>query len=99
MNRSERRRQERKYGKAVAMQRYRDEAFELGRIRGQREDMEVVLYMTAYTIQYKLDLSDEKLKEVMNYILDNIDAFNTKHLNHADFVEIKESMNKIGIKF
>lgn len=99
MNRAERRRQERKYGKAVAMQRYRDEAFELGRIRGQREDMEVVLYMTAYTIQYKLDLSDEKLKEVMNYILDNIDAFNTKHLNHADFVEIKESMNKIGIKF
>lgn len=99
MNRAERRRQERKYGKVVAMQRYRDEAFELGRIRGQREDMEVILYMTAYTIQYKLDLSDEKLKEVMNYILDNIDAFNTKHLNHADFVEIKESMNKIGIKF
>lgn len=99
MNRAERRRQERKYGKAVAMQRYRDEAFELGRQCGQREDLEVILYMTAYTIQYKLGFGKQRLTQIMYHIMDNIEAFKTGHLNHADFVEIKDSINKLGIKF
>lgn len=99
MNRAERRRQERKYGKVVAMQRYRDEAFELGRQCGQREDLEVILYMTAYTIQYKLGFGEKRLTNIMYHIMDNIDAFKTGHLTPNDFKEIKQEINKLGIKF
>ena len=70
----------------------------------QRRDMEkkfeqqrkymvdVVLTMTAYTIQYKLGLGKKRLPEVMGYILDNIDAFNTGHLTKEDFEIIKEDL-------
>ena len=61
----------------------------------QRKDMvDVVLTMTAYTIQYKLGLGKKRLPEIMGYILDNIDAFNTGHLTKEDFETIKEDLKK-----
>ena len=61
----------------------------------QRKDMvDVVLTMTAYTIQYKLGLGKKRLPEIMGYILDNIDAFNTGHLTKEDFKTIKEDLKK-----
>ena len=99
MNRAERRRQERKYGKIVAMQRYRDEAYELGRQRGQREDLEVILYMMAYTMNYKLGFGKKRLTEIIYHVMDNIDAFKTGHLTPNDFNEIKRQINELGIKF
>ena len=61
----------------------------------QRKDMvDVVLTMTAYTIQYKLGLGKKRLPEIMGYILDNIDAFNTGHLTKDDFETIKEDLKK-----
>ena len=32
----------------------------------------------------------------MAQIIDNIDAYNTGHLTHSDYVEIKKEMNKLG---
>ena len=61
----------------------------------QKADMiDVVLTMTAYTIQYKLGLGKKRLPEIMNQIIDNIDAFNTGHLSKEDFETIKEMMKK-----
>ena len=59
----------------------------------QRKNMvDVILTMTAYTIQYKLGLGKKRLPEVMGYILNNIDAFNTGHLTKEDFEDIKEHL-------
>ena len=98
MNRAERRKYERKYGTVSAMQRYRDEAIEQGRKMGQDETVSVILYMTAYTLNYKLGFGEKRLTEIMYHILDNIDAYRTGHLTHEDYVEIKEQINKMGIK-
>lgn len=59
----------------------------------QRKDMvDIVLTMTAYTIQYKLRLGKKRLPEIMNYILNNIDSFNSGHLTREDFETIKEDL-------
>ena len=96
MNRAKRRQLERKYGTDFAMQKYRDEAIEAGAKQGARTAIDVIAYMTAYTLNYKLGLGKKRLPEIMYHIIDNIDAYNTGHLTHADFIEIKEQMNKLG---
>ena len=60
---------------------------------------EILFYMTAYTLDYKLELSTEKLQEIMMAIFNNVDAYRTGHLAPEDFDTIKEDMklNK-GIK-
>lgn len=61
----------------------------------QKKDfVDVIMTMTAYTIQYKLGLGKKRLPEIMNAILNNIDAFNSGHLNKEDFEAIKEMMKK-----
>lgn len=62
--------------------------------------VEVILTMVAYTIQYKLGLGKKRLPEIMGYIMDNIDAFNTGHLNSDDFKEIKKELKeKYDVEF
>lgn len=101
MNRAERR----KALKNVNTPQKFTEAMQEG-LKLQRRDMEkqfenqkkdvvdVIMTMTAYTIQYKLGLGKKRLPEIMNAIMDNIDAFNTGHLNKEDFEQIKEEMKK-----
>ena len=96
MNRKIRREYERKYGKAFAMKKYREEAIEAGAKQGARTAIDVIMYMTAYTINYKLGFGKKRLQRIMYHIIDNIDAYNTGHLTHSDYIEIKKEMNKLG---
>jgi hypothetical protein len=96
INRAKRREYERKYGKAFAMKKYREEAIEQGSKMGARTAIDMIMYMTAYTINYKLGFGKKRLGRIMYHIIDNIDAYNTGHLTHSDYEEIKKEMNKLG---
>lgn len=96
INRKKRREYERKYGKEFTMQKYREEAVAAGAKQGARTAIDMIMYMTAYTINYKLGFGRKRLVRIMDQIIDNIDAYNTGHLNHADYETIKEEMNKLG---
>lgn len=87
---------ERKYGKEFTMQKYREEAIEQGAKQGARTTIEMIMYMTAYTISYKLGLGKKRLPQIMNYIIEKIDAYNTGHLSLQDYDEIKKQMNELG---
>ena len=96
MNRQKRREYERKYGKDFAMQKYRDEAIETGAKQGAKTAIDMIMYMTAYTINYKLGFGKKRLQRIMYHIIDNIDAYNTGHLTHTDYKTIIQEMNKLG---
>lgn len=96
MNRSKRRALEKKYGKDFAMQKYREEAIEAGAKQGVRSAVDVILYMVAYTLNYKLGFGRKRLQRIMYHIVDNVDAYNTGHLTPEDFRTIKEEMKKLG---
>lgn len=93
MNREERRIYERKYGKLAAMQKYREDAIQEGR----NQSLEMILLMTAYTLDYKLEIDNEKLKDIINIILLNIDSYRTGQLTYDDYQYIKQEMAKKGI--
>lgn len=96
MNRKTRREYERKYGKEFTMKKYREEAVAAGAKQGARTAIDMIMYMTAYTINYKLGFGRKRLGRIMYHIIDNIDAYNTGHLTHSDYEEIKKEMNKLG---
>ena len=96
MNRSKRRVLEKKYGKDFAMQKYREEAIEAGAKQGVRSAVDVILYMVAYTLNYKLGFGRKRLQRIMYHIVDNVDAYNTGHLTPEDFKTIKQEMKKLG---
>ena len=98
MNRKERREYERKYGKEYTMQRYRDEALRQGEQTGVKSAINVILYMTAYTINYKLGFGRKRLLRIMSQILENIDCYRTGHLDPNDYQEIVRMMNNLGFK-
>ena len=60
--------------------------------------IDVILTMTAYTLNYKLGLGKKRLPDIMASILDNIDAFNTGHLTKDDFEEIHKQMEDLGVR-
>ena len=96
MNRAKRRQYEKKYGKEFTMKKYREEAVAAGAKQGARTAIDMIMYMTAYTINYKLGFGKKRLGRIMYHIIDNIDAYNTGHLTHADYEEIKKQMNELG---
>ncbi len=61
------------------------------------EFIDVMVVMTAYTINYKLGLGKKRLPSLMKSIIDNIDAFRTGHLSPKDFDTIKEEMKALNI--
>ena len=98
MNRTERRKLEQKgYNKSTIMKKYCDELYDKGFGDGMRHVQEVIFYMTAYTINYKLGFGNKRLCKIMGDIFYNIDAFRTGHLSKTDFANIKEEMNKLGV--
>lgn len=96
INRAKRRKYEKLYGKEFTMQKYREEAIEAGAKQGARTSIEMIVYMTAYTLNYKLGLGKKRLPLIMHQIIDNIDAFNTGNLSLQDYDEIKKQMNELG---
>ena len=63
----------------------------------KKEFVDIILTMTAYTIQYKLGLGKKRLPEIISAIYDNIDAFNTGHLSKDDYETIKKEIQKYNI--
>lgn len=64
-------------------------------IKQNKEDViEIVLTMTAYTIQYKLGFGKKRLNWIMDKILNNIESFYTGHLTPDDYREIRETLYK-----
>ena len=96
MNRAEKRKCAKQHGKAYANKKYREEAVAEGLKQGVRTSIDMILYMTAYTINYKLGFGKKRLNWIMYHILDNIGAYNSGHLSLQDYDEIKKQMNKLG---
>lgn len=86
------------FGKEFTMKKYREEAVAAGSRQGVKTAIDMIMYMTAYTINYKLGFGKKRLARIMHHIIDNIDAYNTGHLTHEDYVEIKKQMNEMGFK-
>ena len=74
-----------------------EKARQRGFKEGQLEAIEIIFYMTAYTINYKLGFGAKRLQKIMREIYDNIDSFRTGHLYQEDYPEIKKQMNELGI--
>lgn len=98
MNRQERRKLAKQYGQEYSMQRYREEVEEQGRIFGVKSAINVILYMTAYTINYKLGFGRKRLLRIMSQIIENIDCYRTGQLDPNDYQEIIRMMNKLGFR-
>ena len=98
MNRKERREMERKYGKSFSMQQYRDDARREGEKFGAKSVLDVILYMTAYTLNYKLGFGRKRLLRIMQQIIENIDCYRTGQLDSNDYQEIIRMMNDLGFK-
>ena len=93
MNRKERRNYEKKYGKVSAMQKYRNDAIEQGRMQA----VNIILTMVAYTIDYKLNLDKDTLQNLLESILLNIDSYRTGQLTTNDFITIQNELKEKGI--
>lgn len=75
-----------------------EKVYQKGFKDGMQQSIEIVFYMTAYTINYKLGFGNKRLTEIMYAIYNNIDAFRTGHLEKIDYADIKAQMNKLGVK-
>lgn len=64
---------------------------------GMSEAVDIMFYMTAYTLNYKLKFGKVRLARVMRWIYNNIDAFRTGHLTTDDMDLIRKEMNDMGI--
>lgn len=98
MNRSERRKYS-KLGvsKKTIMDKTLSDVYEQGVKDGMKSVTEIVFYMAAYTINYKLGFGKERLQKIMKEIYNNIDAYRTKHLTPSDYNTIVSEMNKLGV--
>ena len=70
---------------------------EQGYKAGMKSVTDIVFYMTAYTINYKLGFGRKRLQRIMKQIYNNIDAFRTGHLETNDYETIVKEMNKLGV--
>ena len=93
MNRKQRRAYEKKYGTTPLLDKVEQEGIEKGRL----QSLDLILTMVAYTIDYKLELPQDELCELMAAILNNIDAYRTEHLSAEDFGIIKKELAEKGI--
>jgi hypothetical protein len=64
---------------------------------GMREAIDIMFYITAYTLNYKLDLGRVRLPRTMRWIYNNIDSFRTGHLTHEDMENIRKEMKALGV--
>ena len=74
-----------------------DKARQEGINQGRLEALHLIMTMVAYTIDYKLELKDGDLAELINSIMFNIDAFRTHHLDRNDLQIIKKELAEKGV--
>ena len=78
-----------------------DRAYKRGLEKGFKDGMleavDIMFYMTAYTLHYKLDYGKVRLTRVMRWIYKNIDSFRTGQLTTEDMNEIRKQMIDMGI--
>lgn len=100
MNRNERRKlQKQGVSQKYIMDKTLSDLYEKGYKDGMKAVSEIVFYMTAYTLQYKLEFGKKRLQSIMKAVYGNIDAYRTNHLNTQDYETIKSEMeNKYGVK-
>lgn len=65
----------------------------------KRMYLEIIMTMTAWTLNCKLGLGKKRLPEIMEAITNNIDCFNTGNLSNEDYETIKNEVEKIGFKW
>lgn len=98
MNRAERRKAEKQgYNHKTIMDKTLSDTYESGYKAGMKAVTEIVFYMTAYTLNYKLGFGNKRLCRIMKDVYNNIDAYRTNHLNSSDYDVIKSEMNKLGV--
>ncbi len=98
MNRAERRRcNHLGVSNKMIMDKTLSDVYEQGVKDGMKSVSEIVFYMAAYTINYKLGFGKERLPKIMEEIYSNIDAYRTKHLTPSDYNTIVSEMNKLGV--
>lgn len=106
MNREERRKRLKENKKIMPLniakektiQQYRDSAYREGYNAGVHSNIEVILYMVAYTLNYKLGFGNKRLCDIMGKILENVDCFRTGQLDPNDYKEIIKICNNLGFK-
>lgn len=98
MNRAERRRYSNLgVSNKMVMDKTLLDAYEQGYKAGMKSVTDIVFYMTAHTINYKLGFGRKRLQRIMKQIYNNIDAFRTGHLETNDYETIVKEMNKLGV--
>jgi len=99
MNRQERRRLQRQGASEDYIEKRRkDDVYNEGYKEGMLKAIEITFYLTAYTLNYKIDLKGHDLSEAMYWIYNNIDAFRTGHLTAEDFNTIKKEIEDMGVR-
>ena len=79
MNRKERRKLLRDgVNPKTVMDKYRDDTLEQGFQAGIRHSCIAIMTITAYNLHTHLGLGRKRLPEIMNWINESIDAFNTR---------------------
>lgn len=95
MNREQRRERERQgFSQESIFRQYGKEAYQSGFDNGAKTVAEITFYMTAYTLTYKTGYSKARIRELVEAIYYNIDAYRTGHLTPADYKEIVRMMNE-----
>lgn len=84
--------------KKAIMDRRLSESYTAGYKEGMKAVSDIVYYMAAYTINYKLGFGRKRLQRIMHDIYNNIDAYRTGHLTTSDYDVIKSEMNKLGVR-
>lgn len=64
---------------------------------GMSEAIDIMFYMTAYTLNYKLDFGKVRLTRTMRWIYNNIDSFRTGQLTVEDMDDIRKQMIDMGV--
>lgn len=59
---------------------------------------EIIMTMTAYTLNGRLGLGKTRLPKIMNAIIDNIDSFRTGQLAPSDYDEIKKIVKELDVR-
>lgn len=100
MNRTQRRNLLQKgYNPKSVMDQYRKETYEQGFRDGIHHCAITILIITADVLHTHLGLGSKRLPEIMHQIHENIDAFNTGHLQPNDIFTLKEELAKVGCHF
>ena len=86
--------------KAVNIALARQKAYYEEELRvAKMQYFEILMTMTAYTLNGRLGLGKTRLPKIMDAIVDNIDSFRTGQLEPQDYDTIKGMVAKLDVRF